>query len=98
MSAARIAMAARITGRVQGVSYRYWTQTQATRLGLSGWVRNEADRSVSALFAGPSAAVAEMIELCRQGPSLARVTGVETTLVAPVPPEGAEGAGFHILR
>jgi len=98
VSGSRIAMTARIAGRVQGVSYRNWTQGEATRLGLSGWVRNEADGSVSALFAGSPAAVAEMIELCWRGPRLARVTGVQTTLAAPVPPEGAEGAGFRQLR
>jgi len=98
VSASRIAMAVQITGRVQGVSYRYWTHGEATRLGLSGWVRNEADGSVAALFAGPAADVASMVEICWQGPRMARVTGVQTTLAAPIPPEGDEGAGFHIRR
>lgn len=94
----RLAMSARISGRVQGVSYRNWTLEQATRLGLSGWVQNEPDGSVRALFAGPPAAVSEMIGLCRRGPRAARVTGVETQLVAPIPAEGAEDAGFRVNR
>lgn len=98
MSGGRIAMTARITGRVQGVAYRAWTQGEAKRLGLSGWVRNEADGSVSALFAGAPAAVAEMVGLCGRGPRFARVTGVQTALAAPIPPDGAEGAGFHVRR
>ncbi len=95
---ARIALTARITGRVQGVAFRYWTRGEATALGLSGWVRNEADGSVEALFAGDPAAVAEMVGRCHSGPPAARVDGVETTPVAPVPPEGAAAAGFQITR
>src|SRR5699024_1180285 len=45
-----VAVEARITGRVQGVWYRGWTKGEATRRGLSGWVRNEPDGAVAALF------------------------------------------------
>lgn len=94
----RIAVSARITGRVQGVAFRYWTRGEATRLGLSGWVRNEADGSVRAFFAGDPAAVNKMVDLCHKGPSAARVVSVDTTPVTPIPPEGAAGAGFQITR
>jgi acylphosphatase len=66
----------RITGRVQGVGYRYWVEQKATALGLEGWVRNRRDGSVEALFAGPADVVADMIALCRRGPSSARVEAV----------------------
>lgn len=65
-----------IEGRVQGVSYRAWTQREAVSRGLTGFVRNQPDGSVEALFCGPEDAVAAMIEACWQGPSFARVDGV----------------------
>ncbi len=49
-----IALRARITGRVQGVAFRAWTRSEAKQRGLSGWVRNESDGSVRALFIGPA--------------------------------------------
>ena len=54
MTEDRRAVKVRITGHVQGVYYRGWTQSEATRLGLAGWVQNEPDQSVSALLAGKS--------------------------------------------
>jgi acylphosphatase len=89
-----VATAARITGRVQGVWFRGWVREQARRLGLTGWVRNEPDGSVAALFVGPGAAVAAMLALCREGPPAARVLGVETTPVVPVP----DLAEFRVTR
>lgn len=62
-----------ITGRVQGVGYRYWVEHQARMHDLEGWVRNRRDGSVEALFAGPERLVNEMVERCRRGPSSARV-------------------------
>ncbi|MDQ7246058.1 acylphosphatase [Dongia sedimenti] len=69
-----------IQGRVQGVSYRWWTVGEATKRGLNGWVRNRRDGSVEALVSGPVAAVDAMIEACRQGPPAARVTELEITV------------------
>ncbi|MEM6678059.1 MAG: acylphosphatase [Pseudomonadota bacterium] len=66
----------RITGRVQGVGFRYWTRDRAQALGLSGWVRNEPDGSVSALIAGPAAALDQMLEDCKSGPPGAAVRDV----------------------
>jgi acylphosphatase len=65
-----------IQGRVQGVGYRAWVEYRAGRAGLEGWVRNRADGSVEAVFAGPPQMVAEMVALCRHGPSSARVDAV----------------------
>jgi acylphosphatase len=68
----------RITGRVQGVGYREWTRRQAIALGLTGWVRNEADGSVVALIAGSGQAVATLVDRLWKGPQLASVTGATT--------------------
>ncbi|MDG4885199.1 acylphosphatase [Mesorhizobium sp. WSM4884] len=71
------AVRACIFGTVQGVSYRVWMRSEAMRLGLTGWVRNERDGSVTALVAGADAAVTAMIERLWQGPRGALVSKVE---------------------
>lgn len=77
----------RIEGRVQGVSFRYWTERVATELELTGWVRNRADGSVEAVFSGPADAVARMLERCKEGPRSAVVTSVRTEDETGAPPE-----------
>jgi acylphosphatase len=72
-----------IRGRVQGVGYRAWVEYEALTLGLEGFVRNRRDGTVEAAFAGPTAAVAAMIEACRQGPPGARVTAVDVKEAGP---------------
>ncbi|MDQ0133197.1 acylphosphatase [Neorhizobium galegae] len=67
----------RITGRVQGVGFRAWTREEAEQLGLTGWVRNEPDRSVLALIAGSPAGISQMLERFRHGPPGAAVSSVE---------------------
>jgi acylphosphatase len=66
----------RITGRVQGVGFRAWTEDVAAELGLRGWVRNRKDGSVEAIFSGSETAVADMLARCKSGPPVARVDGV----------------------
>jgi acylphosphatase len=84
-----------ITGRVQGVWYRGWTQEEAIKRQLDGWVRNRLDGAVEAIFSGPSAQVNDMIEACRRGPPMARVDDIQVTPAEPdaVPP----GQGFDTL-
>jgi acylphosphatase len=72
-----------IRGRVQGVGFRYWVEQEARARGLEGWVRNRRDGSVEALFAGPADVVAEMIGICRRGPSSARVEAVQEEPASP---------------
>ncbi|WP_111734980.1 acylphosphatase [Roseovarius amoyensis] len=71
------AVHARITGRVQGVSFRAWTQIEAQLRDLCGWVRNEADGSVTTVLAGASEAVDDMARALHRGPPAAVVNGVE---------------------
>jgi acylphosphatase len=72
-----------IRGAVQGVGFRYWTRRSAIARGLEGWVRNRGRDSVEAVFAGPEAAVAEMIAQCRRGPDAARVQSVNESAAEP---------------
>jgi acylphosphatase len=66
-----------ISGRVQGVGFRYFAQHQAMTLGLSGWVRNLADGSVEAYAFGPHAALEDFEARLRRGPSFADVRNVD---------------------
>lgn len=84
----------RVTGRVQGVGFRWWTRAQGTRLGLAGTVRNAADGSVEVLARGPAATIAELERLLAEGPPHARVTAVER-IEASLP---AATEGFEIAR
>jgi len=66
-----------ITGVVQGVAFRYYTRDEASRLGLTGWVRNLADGSVQVLAEGPRAALEELGAWCAHGPPAAEVDHLE---------------------
>ncbi len=82
-----------ISGKVQGVGYRYSTMNEAKKLGLNGWVRNLADSRVEAVFEGASEVVEEMIRWCHQGPNSAVVKDVQVEY------SQAEGLqGFEIVR
>lgn len=66
-----------ISGRVQGVFFRYETQALAEELGVKGWVRNTPGGRVEAVFEGDKEKVEQMLDFCRRGPPGARVTDVE---------------------
>lgn len=70
---------ANVHGRVQGVGFRYSTQQQARRLGLTGWVKNERDGTVTVVAEGPKAAVDEMVRWLHDGPGFASVAAVEVS-------------------
>lgn len=65
-----------ISGRVQGVSFRYFTYHEALKHGLRGWVRNMPDGRVEALFEGKRSGVEQVLEWCRVGPPAASVDDV----------------------
>ncbi len=84
MSASKITrLAAHITGLVQGVNFRWYTQRRAHELGLVGYVRNEPDGSVSFVAEGDRAALDRLLDFARTGPSSAVVENVETEWSAP---------------
>ncbi|MAX54425.1 MAG: acylphosphatase [Alcanivoracaceae bacterium] len=66
-----------VSGVVQGVGYRAWTQREATRRGLTGWVRNLEDGRVEALLQGRDDEVSDMLDAMYQGPAMAQVSAVE---------------------
>ncbi|MEE4253336.1 MAG: acylphosphatase [Desulfuromusa sp.] len=67
----------RVTGRVQGVWFRQSTKNTAERYEVTGWCRNNPDRSVEAVFEGEEPAVKAVIEWCNDGPELARVDDLQ---------------------
>ena len=77
------AVQVRITGRVQGVSFRWYAQERARSLGVTGWVRNEPDGSVLLHAEGDDDAVDALVAWCGSGPSTARVADVAVRDAAP---------------
>jgi acylphosphatase len=68
-----------ITGRVQGVGFRFYMERKARALGVTGWVRNRRDGSVEAVVQGTTGAVEAMIAWARRGPPSAVVAEVRVT-------------------
>jgi acylphosphatase len=66
-----------VSGRVQGVGFRYFVQDAAQREGVRGWVRNLGDGRVEAFAQGDADALARFEARVRQGPSMSRVVGVD---------------------
>lgn len=66
-----------VTGRVQGVSFRYYTAQTGRELGLTGWVRNLPDGRVEAVACGEKELLERFVDYCRQGPPLARVDDLD---------------------
>ena len=79
-----------ITGQVQGVFYRKWTQERAREHGVAGWVRNREDGAVEGVFSGSSEAVAALLAECRPGPPAARVEDIAIGEAEPVLTRGFE--------
>jgi len=66
-----------ITGRVQGVCFRYYAKMEANRLGVTGYARNMPDGSVEALICGKTEQLDTMQQWLSHGPDMARVDHVQ---------------------
>lgn len=66
-----------ISGRVQGVFFRYTSKELADQLGVTGWIKNLPDGRVEAVVEGEEDKVEEMIEFLSKGPPLARVDDIK---------------------
>jgi acylphosphatase len=66
-----------VSGRVQGVFFRSETKHKAESRNVKGWIRNLPDGRVEAVFEGEEEAVKALIEVCKRGPSGARITNVD---------------------
>lgn len=70
----------RISGRVQGVGFRWFAREEARRLGLSGWVTNLASGDVEVVAGGEGSSLARLRAALEVGPSGAQVTSLEDAL------------------
>jgi acylphosphatase len=77
-SSQQVAVHLRITGRVQGVGFRWFTQKAAHALAITGWVRNQADGSVEAYGEAGRTVLEQWIDTLREGPSLSHVDEITT--------------------
>lgn len=73
----KVRAAVRVAGRVQGVWFRQSTKQTADKFAVMGWVRNNLDGSVEAVFEGEQEAVQAVLDWCQQGPDMARVDDLQ---------------------
>lgn len=76
-------MHAVVHGRVQGVSFRYYTQRRASELGLVGYVRNQWDGTVEVVAEGQRSGVETLLSFLHEGPRAAFVTQVDARWPTP---------------
>ena len=82
-----------VHGTVQGVGFRWFARVEATRLGITGWIRNRDDGTVETAIEGADDAVQAMLDWLRVGPPQASVLGVDVTDADP-----SDSRGFSIDR
>ena len=66
-----------ITGKVQGVGFRYWLYQAAKQRNIDGWVRNKISGEVEALLIGDDVEIDNLIRLCKKGPPSSKVTKIK---------------------
>ncbi len=82
MNAPSVARHGFVSGRVQGVAFRYYARDQALAFGVEGWIRNLVDRRVEFFVQGSFGHVSAFIDWLHQGPPMSRVSDVEVEDVA----------------
>ena len=66
-----------IYGKVQGVGFRNFVYRNALKYNIKGYVKNNPDGTVEAVFEGENENIEKMIELCKRGPERARVDKID---------------------
>jgi len=89
----KVAAYIRVSGVVQGVSFRYFTQKTARELGLSGWVRNRLDGDVEMEAEGERGMIEELVRALRVGPPAAHVRNVQVSWLKE---SGNDHDGFQV--
>ena len=82
-----------VSGRVQGVGYRYACSQAAKRINILGWVQNQPNGSVEIMAQGTETDITDFINWAKQGPNYANVTEIKTETVEPL----SEFNDFSIL-
>jgi acylphosphatase len=72
-----------VKGRVQGVGFRWFVENEASKLGISGWVRNREDGCVEVLAAGTKTQLDSLYDVLQRGPRAARVDNVQVIEAEP---------------
>ena len=88
-----IRIALRVSGRVQGVGFRWFVVTEAERLGLRGWVQNTAQGDVELEAEGPAQVIREFRQRIAKGPPAARVERVDEIATSTI-----QLNGFVVMR
>jgi acylphosphatase len=83
-----------VTGRVQGVGFRYFVVRQAQELGLGGWTRNLPNGDVEVRAWGGEGALGQLAERLAAGPRSARVTKVDSSEISDAEDPGSS---FHVI-
>lgn len=73
-----------VSGRVQGVGFRWFVEREARTLGLAGWVRNKQNGSVEVLAAGTHEQLNALYARLKEGPRASRVDDVDVEEAAPL--------------
>ena len=82
-----------ISGKLQGVGFRYWIQNLAINNNIVGWVKNKLSGDVEALIIGQEKKVQKLIKQCSIGPSSATIQNIQINDYD----QGCSKEGFNIF-